>query len=110
MSDKIARRPWRVVGEPDRRGDWLGSIYADDAEDEWCHATEAICPLNQATADLIVRLVNAEPEIVAALEDAVGSLSHLRLLSEDTPRAAQCAIVAGRSIEIVRAALEKVRP
>lgn len=104
MNDKIARRPWRVVGAPDRRGDWLGSIYADDAEDEWCPATEAICPLNQATADLIVRLVNAETEIVAALEAAEQQLEC------EASYALDCECPPCRAIHEVRAALEKVRP
>lgn len=73
MSDGIPPRPWRVdINERADNGrgavlgieDAQGRVVVDES-DSTIHNG-----MSRQTAELIVRLVNAEPEIVAALEAA----------------------------------------
>jgi hypothetical protein len=102
----IPPRPWCVVaGNDDLHEDdpsWIQILGADGSE---VTASDALSSANgKATAELIVRLVNAEPEIVAALEAARDALALLHNGFGITHGQRNIAINA------VRTALAKVRP
>ncbi len=94
MSDsKVPPRPWRV----DRYG---GVVHVIGHNEGVGSPGVADCYENSETAEFIVRLVNAEQEIVAALEAAHYALD-LDTHTADGMTHAR---------DIVRAALAKVRP
>lgn len=91
----IPPRPWRVVSG----GDGYDEVYAADGQAIAVPTSSAFKP---GVADLVVRLVNAEPDIVAALE-AAASLGH----GADCGDCHDGLCRIGRS---AAAALAKVRP
>lgn len=96
----IPPRPWKVIESGHGYG--VDEIVAADGR-EVVRCDGGMYPPNVETAEAIVRLVNAEPAIVAALrlaEDSLGDGSH--------PRDCACCVCV--ALEAVRAALAKVRP
>ena len=95
MTDqRIPPRPWRVIE---------GSYYENDERKSMAvivDANDQEFDLEDRAGELICRLVNAEPEVVAALEAAYQTLLVGHKSAEDTRR----------SFGMVRAALAKVRP
>lgn len=98
---KIPPRPWRVNLEPD-----ISCIFADDGESLLYLAPQG--DRARDIAELVVRTVNAEPEIVAALEAAERALArHERRPANYDPHAV--AEVFCVALAHVRAALVKVK-
>jgi hypothetical protein len=82
-SEKIPPRPWRMVqlGTPDEAPLTLIRDAADDDLADPYRTPEQ----KFSIAELIVRLVNAEPEIVAALEAAEDAIEWYASRPQDTP-------------------------
>ena len=101
MSDPIPPRPWRVTRTTSVALSAISTVNGDPVSLGNVHTDEhgALKLFPDATAEHIVRLVNAEPEIVAALEAAYQTLLVGHKSAEDTRR----------SFGMVRAALAKLR-
>lgn len=98
-------RPLRVVYEKNIRGEMFPS-FIEDAAGKHVLNLDSFGDESPEIGPLIVCLVNAEPEIVAALEAAERGLR--------VTRDRGYTVVEGQDIlearELVRAALAKVRP
>lgn len=73
----IPPRPWLVSSQCDGvAGEWFCAGIEDATGEDVIKTDAGVYPPDFETAHLIVRLVNAEPEIVAALEAAESDLLH----------------------------------
>lgn len=97
MSDKIPPRPWYV---PDARVA-AHDFTPCDANNEQIAGDDVL--MSRETAEFIVRLANAEPEVVAALEESQHHLEWTYGTGDIELRDPRIAI------DLVRVALAKVR-
>lgn len=107
----IPPRPWRVEEAGDESGDIpLAHVFSDD--EPILQRRHVLSFVEQPTADLIVRLVNAEPEIVAALEAAERLMvdNYEEGLGHAPATTPESECEACQELRLVRVALAKVRP
>jgi hypothetical protein len=84
VSDKIPPRPWHVA-HSDPRWDVPPDILDHNGDDVLFVRQSGLLEISDETADLIVRLVNAEPQVVAALEAAEDAIEWYASRPQDTP-------------------------